>query len=93
MPRNSDESDIALVPTIRLRTRQFDEIAEHKGWDSDAAAGRAIGVDGATVWRVRRGIANPGERFIAGLLLAVRPSWRFDDLFEIDACMQSKDAS
>jgi len=85
MTRNTDQPDTGPTPTIRLRGKQFDAIAVLNGWDSDAAAGRAIGVDGATVWRVRRGLTTPGEKFIAGLLLAVQPQWHFDDLFTVCA--------
>lgn len=70
------------MASIRLRIRQYEKIAQAKGWRSDAQVGAAIGLDAATVWRVRKGKAAPGERFIAGLLVAAMP-FEFGDLFEV----------
>lgn len=70
------------MATIRLKLRQYAKIADAKGWKNDAAAAAAIGCNAATVWRVRKGQAAPGEQFIAGLLAAATP-FTFDDLFEV----------
>lgn len=72
-----------MAATIRLRTRQYEKFAKLKGWTTDEAAASAIGVNPATVSRVRRGLTAPGERFIAGVLAAI-PEVDFGDLFEID---------
>lgn len=70
------------MASIRLRVKQYAKIADAKGWRTDAAAAAAIGCNAATVWRVRKGQAAPGEQFIAGLLTAASP-FTFDDLFEV----------
>jgi hypothetical protein len=67
---------------IALRTSQYRKFAALKGWKTDDAASTAIGVDPATLSRILKGRSAPGERFIAGLLVAI-PEVEFADLFEI----------
>jgi len=71
-----------MAASIRLRTRQFRKFAALKGWRSDEAASRALGVNPATLSRVLRGKTAPGERFIAATLAAF-PEMDFADLFEV----------
>jgi transcriptional regulator with XRE-family HTH domain len=71
-----------MAAQIRLRTAQYRKFAKLKGWRNDDQAAQAIGVNPATLSRVLRGITAPGERFIAGVLLAL-PEVEFHDLFEV----------
>jgi hypothetical protein len=76
--------EVSMAATIRLRTGQYRKYAALKGWKTDEAAAAAIGVNAATVSRVLHGKTAPGERFIAGLLLAL-PELDFADLFEVQS--------
>lgn len=67
---------------IQLRTGQYRKFAALKGWRTDDAASRAIGIDPATLSRVLKGRAAPGGRFIAGVLAAL-PEVDFADLFDV----------
>lgn len=71
-----------MAAAIRLRTRQYEKFAKLKHWATDEAAATAIGVNPATISRIRRGLTGPGERFIAGILAAI-PEVEFADLFEV----------
>lgn len=71
-----------MAAQIRLRLSQYRKFSALKGWTTDEAAAEAIGVNPATVSRVRRGLTAPGERFIAGVLAAI-PEVEFSDLFEV----------
>jgi hypothetical protein len=69
---------------LRLKLSEYQKLAQPLGWDSDEKAAAAIGVDTTTVWRVRTGRTDPGQRFIAGLLaVAHTHGWAFEDLFEL----------
>ena len=50
--------------------------------DSDRQLSELIGVDVATVCRVRTGKSAPGAKFIAGLMDAFGTEW-FADLFDV----------
>ena len=71
-----------MAASIRLRTGQYRKFARLKGWATDDQASKAIGVNPATLSRVLKGRTAPGERFIAGVLLAL-PEVEFSDLFEV----------
>lgn len=69
-------------PHIRLRAERFDTRLAELGLPSDRAAAQHIGVDPATLSRIRNGEGLPGERFIAACLASGFAS-SFGDLFEI----------
>lgn len=71
-----------MAAAIRLRTGQYRKFAALKGWATDDAASKAIGVDPATLSRVLKGRSAPGGRFIAAILLAL-PEVEFADLFDV----------
>lgn len=74
---------------VRLNLRQFNKIAESKGWtkpDGTIAVSRAataIGCEASTVSRILRGQRACGGEFIANLLTAAKP-WEFNDLFYVE---------
>lgn len=70
------------MATIRLRSEQLAKFRRLAGISTDDALAKAMGVNPATVSRVLRGTAVPGERFIAGLLLVFGVEC-FGDLFEV----------
>lgn len=71
-----------MPATICLRTGQYRKFAALKGWRTDDAASKAIGVDPATLSRVLKGRCAPGSKFIAGVLAAL-PEVEFADLFDV----------
>lgn len=71
-----------MAASIRLRTGQYRKYCALKGWLTDDAAARAVGIDPATLSRVLTGRSAPGSRFIAGVLVAL-PEMEFADLFEV----------
>jgi transcriptional regulator with XRE-family HTH domain len=66
---------------IRLRPDAFAQWADDEGLASEAAQADRIGVDRATLSRIRRGVIAPGEQFIAAALTAT--GMPFEDLFEV----------
>lgn len=78
-----------MASRIRLDLREYRKCMALKGVTTDAAAAKLIGVDAATLSRVLKGNAAPGERFIAGLLLAL-PEVSFEDLFTVEADDESE---
>ena len=72
------------APVVRLRNDRIDEIATARGLVTDSARAELIGVERSTYSRVRSGEIQPGNRFIAGCLLAFH-DLRFEDLFEVMA--------
>jgi hypothetical protein len=71
----------APLKTIVLQHDRFAAIAEQRGWTSNAAIARAIGVPERTVDRIIAGTSQPTIAFIAGLLVAV-PELGFRRVFE-----------
>lgn len=71
-----------MAARIELRLNEFDVITGLRGWFTDEERARRIGVDPATMCRIRKGRTLPGERFIAGVLWAL-PEIEFDHLFEV----------
>jgi hypothetical protein len=69
---------------VRLNVKQFNKIAESKGWGSTTAAARAIGCEVSTLSRILRGERACGGEFIANLITAAKP-WDFNDLFYVEA--------
>ena len=70
------------APVIRLRMDQFEQRARELELPNDAACARYLGVDKATMSRIRAGSIQPGERFIAACLsTGFAPS--FEALFQL----------
>lgn len=67
---------------IELRFDRFDSAAAARGLDTDAAIADHLGIDRATMWRIRQRRIAPGERFIAATLAAF-PDLTFDALFTV----------
>jgi len=67
---------------VRLRADRFDTAAAHRGLTTGGQVADALGVDPATVSRVRRGLTHPGEAFIAAAITAL--GMPFEDLFAIE---------
>jgi lambda repressor-like predicted transcriptional regulator len=82
MKANTLVTEVSMSARISLRTSQYRKVMASKGWGTLEAQSSRIGVDPATISRVLKGRTAPGERFIAGLLLAL-PEWEFADLFEV----------
>ena len=78
------------TPTIRLRTTQFDQAAQARGWTTSTQIADGIGIDRTTVSRIRRALTSPGEAFIAAALAAFGQP--FEDLFEIGETNEIEDA-
>lgn len=88
------------APEVRvgvfLKVNHFNLAARLLKLDTDAAIGRAIGMDRITISRARDGIL--GERFIAAVLYlfgehveelaALNVGVKFEDFFEIQPCKQ-----
>ncbi len=72
-----------MAGTIRLNITEYRKCMRLKGVSTDDAASRLIGINPATLSRVLKGTSAPGERFIAGLLLAL-PEVPFEDLFRVE---------
>ena len=67
---------------IRLRLDRFEEYAGKHGLTTDKERAERIGVARSTYSRIRSGDIIPGERFIAGCLVAF-PDASFEDLFAV----------
>jgi hypothetical protein len=88
---NMDVTQPDLRAGVFLKTEHFALVAKLLDLPSDAAIGRAIGMDRLTIGRARDGII--GERFIAAVLSAfgqraealaeLGVGVKFDDLFEL----------
>jgi transcriptional regulator with XRE-family HTH domain len=66
---------------IRLRPDAFAAWAQEQELPSESAQAERVGVDRATLSRVRRGVIVPGEQFIAAVLAATGKP--FEELFEV----------
>jgi hypothetical protein len=78
---------MSMPATIRLRTTKFRMMASLKGWHTDDAISKALGMNPATVSRQMRPAGDPrgtapGERFIAAVLAAL-PQVPFEEIFEV----------
>jgi hypothetical protein len=71
-------------PQVKLRTAQFKRYAAAQGLDTDREIAGHVGLDRTMVFKLLRGIHQPGERVIASLLAAF-PDRRFEDFFEVTA--------
>lgn len=67
--------------TVKLNTAAFDERTTNQGWSSDAEAARELGLDRATIGRVRRGEQRPGAAFIDACMRKFGDD-SYTDLFE-----------
>lgn len=75
-------------PKTLFRVATFDELAADQGLSSENSRARAIGVDHASLWRIRRGRQRVSEQFISRTLTWARrldrtPEIKFEDLFEV----------
>lgn len=79
----SAHTDVAPVvrrsPQVWLRVEEFDRLTINRGWYTDSARARALGVSHPTVGRLRAG-GRPGSKFIAAALDKLNVP--FDTLFE-----------
>jgi hypothetical protein len=94
-PLLRDPEEVSLAATIRLRTNKFRMMASLKGWRTDDAISKALGLNPATVSRNLRSAQDPrgtapGERFIAAVLAAL-PEVPFHELFEIVGSNEAMD--
>lgn len=71
---------IAMTSKVRLNIRQYQKVAESKGWTSIRKASEVIGCEPSTLSRILNGEQSCSGEFIASLLGAARP-WEFNDLF------------
>lgn len=70
------------MPAITiLKLPKFDELTKQRGWETDADRARGLGLDPATISRVRAGQQRPGAKFINRCLREFG-SLAFDVLFE-----------
>lgn len=74
---------LGMGALVRLNVRQYQKIAESKGWGSTTAGARAIGCEVSTLSRILKGERACGGEFIANLLTAAAP-WEFNDLFYVE---------
>ncbi len=65
-----------------LNRAKLDELRRASGIRSEAELARRLGVDAATLYRLTKGDAVPGNRFITGLKLAF-PLCSLDDLLTL----------
>ncbi|WP_367132388.1 transcriptional regulator [Saccharothrix sp. HUAS TT1] len=68
---------------VFLRADSFGRAMALAGFRSEYALAKAMGLNRASVKRVRTGESMPGPGFIAGALKALAPMV-FEDLFEVD---------
>lgn len=68
--------------TIQLKTDLFERIVKARGWNSDAAIAKALGISRAQIQRIRSGEQPPSTSFIASFLNAV-PEAGFRRTFDI----------
>lgn len=80
----SAHTDVAAAqrraPEVWLRVSEFDRLTAAKGWGTDLAVARELGVSHTTVGRLRGGGQQPSSKFIAAALDKLNVS--FDALFE-----------
>lgn len=80
----SAHTDVAPAPSrapeVWLRVGEFDRLTAAKGWGTDLAVARELGVSHTTVGRLRSGGQQPGGKFIAAALDKLNVP--FDALFE-----------
>ena len=64
---------------IKLDIDNFIVLQRSKSWNESETADN-IGVSPEQLWKVKKGVHNPGQDFIAGVLTAF-PENSFDDFF------------
>lgn len=75
----------ATAPTrrrLRIRRQGWDKATEHARLNTDKDVADALGISTTTMWRLRHGHTNVGEKVIIRALDAM-PSAKFEDLFRI----------
>lgn len=75
---------------VRLKTDQWDVLADAKGWTSTKSAASALGIADTTLARVYRGTSEPGDAFLRAVIEHF-PNVRLAQLFEVmDAVAQRR---
>lgn len=77
-----EDSEPAEAMTAQLKLDLFREIAARRGWKTNIAIARAIGVSPQQVKRTLDGLQEPTTRFVCGFLAAV-PEASFHRTFNI----------
>lgn len=70
-----------MTATLRLKIEQLDKIRRWVGLTTDTALAEAMGIDAGNLSRVLRGKQQPGPKFIAALVTALKAD--LEDLFEV----------
>ncbi|MDN4173962.1 helix-turn-helix transcriptional regulator [Nocardioides sp. SOB77] len=70
-----------MTAVLRLKTDQLDKIRRWVGLTTDTALAEAMGIDAGNLSRVLRGKQQPGPKFIAALVTALKAD--LEDLFEV----------
>lgn len=74
----------ARGPHLTVNRDRLDSLRRAHGIDSDAELARVIGVDPATLYRVREGKVTASNEFLAKVATAF-PNVSFDHLFSVVA--------
>ena len=67
---------------LRLKTEQWDVLADAKGWTSNKGAATALGIADTTLSRVYKGTSEPGDAFLRAVVEHF-PNARLAQLFEL----------
>jgi hypothetical protein len=67
---------------LRLRTDQWDVLADAKGWTTMKGAATALGIADTTLSRVYRGETDPGDAFLRAVVEQF-PNVRLSQLFYV----------
>lgn len=70
-----------MTAILRLKTEQLAKIRSWTGLTTDTALAEAMGIDAGNLSRVLRGKQQPGPKFIAALVTALKAD--LEDLFEV----------
>ncbi len=70
-----------MTAILRLKVEQLDKIRRWVGLTTDTALAEAMGIDAGNLSRVLRGKQQPGPKFIAALVTALKAD--LEDLFEV----------
>lgn len=70
-----------MTAILRLKVDQLAKIRTWVGLTTDTALAEAMGIDAGNLSRVLRGKQQPGPKFIAALVTALKAD--LEDLFEV----------
>lgn len=73
---------------VKLDLPSFLLLQKTRNWN-DAETAKRLGISPEQLWKIKRGIHNPGVGFIAGLLSAF-PTISFDDIFIIPNSLRAR---